>query len=321
MELARMLEKCLRDQWSVEDLDWNRRPRELSRQDEEAIVQYFTDMAGIERLAGALFSEQQKSADNSTLAAIFESFVVDEIRHSHAAQRLADFYNVHHYRDYTMNKSLVKFAPHFVDSIRYLTPGVANAYITAGEIILDIALLRSLNDFVDDEMSQEAMHLINRDESRHIAVDYHMADYYSSPEYVAQLNEEARKPLEEQLRAWWCFANVLYHAAPFFKEVFFKPMELTDPTGKRMLEAFKRIQLVANKSRVKQRPFIRFMLTLQSLFNHPIIGLIFGRILLRMLGVEPQVLRTLYSEAELKRAERMTMDELAHETLAQKFAG
>jgi hypothetical protein len=314
-----MLHKCQRDQWSVGDLDWNRQPKELSPKDEEAIVQYFTDMAGIERLAGALFNEQRKRTDDPTLATIFESFVVDEVRHAHAAQMLADFYNVHHFRIYQMNESMLKFTPHFINSIRYLTPEVANTYITIGEIILDIALLRSLNDFVDDDMSQEAMHLINRDESRHIAVDYYMADYYSSPEYVEQCKHRPRKPLSHQLKAWWSFANVLFYAAPFFKQVFFRPMDLTDPTGKRMLEAFKRVQLLANKSRVSRRPFVRFMLTLQGLFNHPVVGLVFGRILLRVIGVEPQVLATLYSEAELKRAEKMSMDEMAQETLALKY--
>jgi hypothetical protein len=61
------------------------------------------------------------------------------------------------------------------------------------------------------------------------------------------------------------------------------------------------------------------MLTLQGLFNHPVVGLVFGRILLRVMGVEPQVLATLYSEAELKRAEKMSMDEMAQETLALKY--
>ena len=61
----------------------------------------------------------------------------------------------------------------------------ANAYITAGELILDVALLRSLDDYVADEMSHRAMYLINRDESRHIAIDYRMVEYYASPEYAA----------------------------------------------------------------------------------------------------------------------------------------
>ena len=41
-----MLDKCVRDQWSIDDLDWSIAPPELPRDKEEAVVQYFTDMAG-----------------------------------------------------------------------------------------------------------------------------------------------------------------------------------------------------------------------------------------------------------------------------------
>jgi hypothetical protein len=60
MDLDRMLENCRRDQWSVGDIDWTRKPRPMSRDDEIAIVQLFTDMSSIERLAGALFHEQER---------------------------------------------------------------------------------------------------------------------------------------------------------------------------------------------------------------------------------------------------------------------
>ena len=48
-----MLEKGRRDQWSVDELDWRLAPPRMPPDKEEAVVQYFTDMAGIERLAGA----------------------------------------------------------------------------------------------------------------------------------------------------------------------------------------------------------------------------------------------------------------------------
>src|SRR6185369_14369775 len=109
MDLARMLRKCIADQWKVEDLDWSRTPRELPREHEEAVVQYFTNMAGIERLAGELFREQRDRAEDETLRRIFDSFVVDELRHADAAERLARHYDRHHYRAYEMDPTLVHF--------------------------------------------------------------------------------------------------------------------------------------------------------------------------------------------------------------------
>ncbi len=79
------------------------------------MVHLFTDMAGIEELAAALFREQEQRVADATLKTIFRSFVEDELRHSAVAQRLANFYDVHRYR---RNAALVAFAPCFVQVVR-----------------------------------------------------------------------------------------------------------------------------------------------------------------------------------------------------------
>lgn len=249
MNLDRMLEMCVALQWTPNDLDWSQRPRPMNRDDETAIVQLFTDMAGIERLAGALFIEQERRAANPTLRAIFSTFVKDEVRHAQVAQMLADFYDVHHYRIYQQSPSLQRFTPAFLDALRYLSDDVANAYITVGELILDIALLRSINDYVNDGMSDQAMRLINRDESRHIAIDYHMVEFYASPEYTKKLAARPAPSLEERARGARAFAAMLYYGQPFFRQVFFAPMDRVDPSGTRILEAFKRVQMIPRPSR------------------------------------------------------------------------
>ena len=146
-----MLTLCQRDQWRIDDLDFGGRPRALPSEHEERVVQLFTDMAGIEELAAALFREQEQRVADATLKAIFRSFVEDELRHSVVAQRLANFYDVHRYR---RNAALVAFAPCFVQVVRDVADDVPNTYITAGELLLDVALLRTLNDDVADDMSQ-----------------------------------------------------------------------------------------------------------------------------------------------------------------------
>lgn len=315
-----MRERCEREQWSIGDLDFGRPPRKLGKEDEMAIVQYFTDMAGIERLAGALFNEQRQLVDDPRLKRIFETFVEDEIRHSHAAQMLADYYDVHKYKSYQQNEHLQQFTPHFVNAVRYLSAEIANVYITTGELILDVALLRSLNDYVDDPTSDQAMRLINRDESRHIAIDFHMCEFYASGEYDRQRALLPKRSLRERATAYWAFANVLYHAAPFFKHVFFEPMDMTDPSGRRLREAFKRIQLLGDRPNVAQRPFVKFMNQMRAAYQVPAIRAVAGRLITRITGVEARVLETLYTEAEAQRSRRMTFDEMAEEALAVKFA-
>lgn len=313
-----MLEKCRRDQWSTDALDWRQRPRTLLRHEEEAVVQYFTNMAGIERLAGALFQEEGRRATDPRLQEIFRSFVADEERHADVAERLAQHYDVHHYRRYQLDPHFQAFYPAFVEAIRHLTPEVANVYITTGELILDVALLRSLQGYVRDPLCDQAMALINRDESRHIAIDFHMVEHYASPAYQAEQARFPKRPLREQAIGWAALLRLLYHARPFLKAVFFEPMDLVDPSGQRLLEAFRRIQIIANRSGVRERPFVRFMLLLQDAFRHPLLGFFFGRILLRIIGTDARVIRKLYDDADLARAEGMSMDELCAEALALK---
>jgi hypothetical protein len=320
MDLGRMLDKCRRDQWSIDDLDWSIPPPEMPRDKEETVVQAFVDMAGIELLAGALFDVQRRTTTDPVLEKIFATFVADEKRHSAVAARLAQHYDVHHYRTYVESPALTRFRPHFLALVEHASPEIANAYITSGELILDVALLRSIDDYVADEMSHAAMHLINRDESRHIAIDFHMTEHYCSDEYLAEIRARPRMTPRQMAMATWTLGRMMWHAKPFLQQVFLAPMDRTDPTGRRVQEAFKRIQLVLRKPTVARAPFSKMMIGLQALYNHPVFGKVFGRLLLRLLGAEDRAARILFTQDELARTQSMSFDELAEEALAVKYS-
>ena len=257
--------------------------------------------------------------DDARLREIFGTFVRDEQRHADVAARLADFYNVHHYQDYRVAPALERFTPAFHDAVQYLSDEVANSYITGGELILDVALLRSLDDYVNDPMSAEAMALINRDESRHIAIDYFMMEFYASDAYAAKLAARPSLPLATRAKAMWSFANVLYYASPFFERVFFQPMERVDPSGRRLREAFKRMQLLRFKPGLDRRPFVVFMNALHDTFNHPVAGPLVGRLAARLSGVDPQFMHRFYTDAEAAAARDASFDQLAEDALQAKF--
>jgi hypothetical protein len=318
MDLQRFLDKCRDGQWKIDELDWHVAPRELAREDEIGIVQYFTDMAAIERFAGALFEVQRDLVADTTLKKIFATFVADEERHAQAAEKLARHYDAHLYRRYTVSPELARFRPHFLNALKYLSPEVANLYITAGELMLDVALLRSLNDYVNDAMSNQVMELINRDESRHIAMDYFMMEYYASDEYQRTYKRPKRGAREWGQTAW-AFGNLLYYARPFMIAVFLNPMKILDPQGKRMKEAFKRMQLLQSKPKVANRPFPKFLRGIRDAYNHPVIGPVFGETLSRIGGAPGEFMRDLYTAEEAAAAQRMTMDELAEEAVAAKY--
>jgi hypothetical protein len=124
--------------------------------------------------------------------------------------------------------------------------------------------------------------------------------------------------VETQIRSAWTFANMLYHAQPFIRDVFFDPMRLVDPKGKRFREAFKRMQLLGRREARARRPFTKFFRFLQDGINHPIAGRLVGDVFSRVAGVEKGFMKTLFDEAELARARRMTYEEMAREALDVK---
>ncbi len=319
MDLERMLDRCRREQWSEDDIDWTRTPRDLDPADEELVVQLFTNMAGIERLAGALFAEQGRRADDPVLRAIFDSFVVDEERHARVAERLARHYDRRRLREYRIDPHLTRFRSHFLGAIRDLPADIANAYITGGELLLDIALLRSIDDHVRDPTCGAAMQRINRDESRHIAIDYHMVGYYASDAYDLDLRLRPSRSARERLRGAAALAMVLVHARPFFRAMFFGPMDAVDPEGRRMREAFRHMQRIGQRPEAKRRPFGKFLRVMYDAFNHPKAGPLVTAGAARLVGLDPRFMKRMNSDDELLRAAEKSFDELADDALQAKY--
>jgi hypothetical protein len=289
MDLNRMLHKCREGQWRTEELDWSRPPPEMSPEKERAVVQYFTDMAGIERLAAALFEEQRARAEDPVLAEIFATFVEDERRHARCAELLATHYDVHRLKQYRQNEELIVFGHAFVMALRHLSAEVTTVYVTVGELLLDVALLRSIDAFVDDPMSSEVMERINRDESRHIAMDFHMTEYYASPDHQAWLERQPRPTLGELASAFWAFSQMMRHARPFLRAIFLDPMDAVDPTGRRIAEAFSRYQQLIDRPTVSKRPLSRIIHGTQWLAARPRLAPAADR-LARVIGLPRQLL-------------------------------
>ncbi len=315
-----MLTRCEAGQWKLGDVDWSRPARALPADAERDVVQYFTNMAEIERFAAALFREQGRRAKDPTLAAIFATFVVDEERHALAAERLARHFDTRRLARYRPSPSLMRFRPRFLGTLRHVSAEIANTYIVSGELLLDIALLRAIDDFVDDPVCHDVMKLINRDESRHVAVDYHMVEYYTSPAWAEELAAAPRRSVPEAARAAAAFAGMLLTARPFIRDVFITPMTRVDPSRRRMREAFKRMQLLGAKPGVAARPFSKLLRGLRFLYLDPRTHAVFGRVAETLIGVPGEYLRDLYTAEEWERAARTEFADLANEALAAKNA-
>jgi hypothetical protein len=74
------------------------------------------------------------------------------------------------------------------------------------------------------------------------------------------------------------------------------------------------------KPTVARMPFSRFMLGAQGLYNHPVWGRMFGRVLLRALGADERAAKILFTHEELAKSHQMTFEELAEEAVAAKYS-
>ena len=94
---------------------------------------------------------------------------------------------------------------------------------------------------------------------------------------------------------------------------------MLEPTNARLGEIEQRIQLLAVKDEVAKQAFTRFMATLQTIFNTPVVGRLFGPLCVRIMGTDPKVIVQLYTEDEARRTKAMTFDEMAEDALAAKL--
>jgi hypothetical protein len=292
VDLERMLERCVQGQWSVDDFDWTGSPIPLSAEQETQVCAYYVNMSYIERLAGALFRSLSERTDDPTLRAIFRTFVDDEVRHSQAAARLADYFDVHHYRVYTPNLPMLRFIPYFVGMIDSMSPAFAQSFILGGELILDIALLRSLNAYVDDPLARAVVERINQDESRHLAMDMHMTELFARP---AEAKIETTGP--------WPgadFWGVLAWGPAFFSEVFFRPMQVLDPGQEKMRDVMRRFRRFYDRSTVSGNPAVEQFRGIVAFAESPLgtwVGTGLETFFRRVMGVDFAFVHAASSEA------------------------
>ncbi len=243
MDLQRMLDRCNRGQWKVDDFDFTGKPVELSRFDEMEICQAFTNLIYVERIAGLTFLELSKKVEDPTLKAIYESFYTDEVRHSVAVAKLADYFNVHNYRIYTPDERLTMLVRYITRTIQEINPAFASAMVTLGELVLDVALLRAVNDYVEDPLSRGVIEKINQDESRHIAMDFYLMEEFGK--------QESEPPSVGDLARLMSNLNLfgsLTWAVLFFGDFFARVVAIMDPEADRFLEAQRRFAMLGERN-------------------------------------------------------------------------
>jgi len=175
LDLAQMRRKCREGQWSVDDIDWHAPGRELvTAADAERMKRFMTDLVWIESFGEAAFEAMAKKVRDPELREIYESFAIDERRHADAEQRLMLRWGMIDRDERPTPNPSARIALEFLTERGEEIPfAIYATLLPMFEVVLDGALIKFLDASVSDPICRRVFENVNRDEARHLAVDYH----------------------------------------------------------------------------------------------------------------------------------------------------
>lgn len=176
--LEDMLEKIKDRQWALVDVDWDAPGAELITDEQRPRLRAFmADLVWIENIGARGFAALAKKAPDPTLAEIYRYFHAEEQKHANAELALMRRWGMLEDDEVPEPNVNVRLAIEWLD--RYsdsVSLSLLGTVIPMLEVALDGALLKFLLDEVADPVCHQAFQKINADESRHLAVDFHVLD-------------------------------------------------------------------------------------------------------------------------------------------------
>lgn len=180
LDLPRLLEKSKRLQWSTDDVDWEAPGADrVSPKQASDLSAFMADLYWIESIAAVVFDAMAQRDADPTRKAIFESFAVDETRHAEAERLLMVRWGIVRKHERPVpNPNVRRLLATLERSASKVHPSVFSAIIPMTELVLDGALVKYLVRVVDDPICHRVFEGINADEARHLAMDFHMLEFY-----------------------------------------------------------------------------------------------------------------------------------------------
>ena len=105
---------------------------------------------------------------------------------------------------------------------------------------------------------------------------------------------------------------------PFLKAVFLEPIHRTDPSGRRLREAVKRMQLIAQAT-VARLHLLHVHSADEELFNHRVAGPLLVRVSACWPAGLAALATRLFTDDELTLLNAMLFEELAEDAVAAKY--
>ncbi len=179
MDLDAMLAKIKERQWALADIDWDAPGADQVTEEQWADLRTFMiDLVWIEQIGGRAFAAMAKKAPTDTLREIYRYFHAEEQKHANAELALMKRWGMLADGEAVPEPNVnSRLAIDWLDSYADSRPLVVlGTIIPMLEVALDGALLKFLLDEVTDPVCQEVFAKVNADESRHLAVDFHVLE-------------------------------------------------------------------------------------------------------------------------------------------------
>lgn len=176
LDLDKMLTRIQSRQWALADFDWDAPGAEaITDEQRPSLAAFMADLVWIEQVGARAFASLSRQTDDPTLAEIYRWFHAEEQRHANTELALMKRWGMIDGDEIPQPNNNIRLVISWLDRFGDDLPlGVLGSVIPLLEVALDGALLKFLLDEVHDPLCHEVFERINNDESRHLAVDFHV---------------------------------------------------------------------------------------------------------------------------------------------------
>ena len=178
IDLARTLDRVQERQWALADIDWDAPGAELITDEQwPKLAAFMADVTWIEQVGARAFAALARKADDPVLADLYRYFHAEEQRHANAELALMRRWGMLEGDEPPEPDISIRLAMDWLDRYADSLPlAVLGSAIPMLEVALDGALLKFLVDEVPDPLCAVVFDKINNDESRHLAVGFHVLE-------------------------------------------------------------------------------------------------------------------------------------------------
>ena len=177
-DVKNILKIAKQSTWSVEDFNWDEPlSKDLDEKSKKLLGTAFLYISGIERLGASAFRIHSKNVNDENAAELFELFAQDEERHAEAELAMAKRLG-YEWKDLPWSaRRMFKLLQKDLESLPEKEIGrwihnVNCSSIMFFEFGLDSVVLPILKDMTSDNLQKKVWAKIDKDESRHLAMDY-----------------------------------------------------------------------------------------------------------------------------------------------------